>query len=109
MTEREFRRKYPHATESTIKRNQHLFEAPRSSYESESLDKRQMEKASDKGELAKRYRVKHVGVVFKANHGIELDEDNRRFIVKPLLDALVSMGLAESDKEIKTDVHQRLD
>lgn len=55
------------------------------------------------------YRLCHVEVEFHAAHGKRLDEDNRRYVVKPILDALVALGFAGDDKDITTETTQRND
>ena len=109
MNENKLRRLFPNAPESFIQRNKdHDFNS-RSTSKPEQLARKQLEKKMDQATLEKHFKLSFVDVVFHADHGIELDEDNRRFIVKPLLDAIVSMGIAKSDKEIKSDVLQRMD
>lgn len=109
MNEHEFKRRFPRASASVIKLNSGDVSDTGSPKKLKYVDRQQMETLLDKKALEKRYRLKFVRVEFHAAHGIELDEDNRKFIVKPLLDSLVSLGLAKSDKEIKSDVHQRMD
>lgn len=109
MNERKLRRLFPNAPESFIQRNKDNDIDSGGSSKSESMVRLQVENRMDKEALEKRFKLTFVGVEFHADHGIELDEDNRRFIVKPLLDSLVSIGLAKSDKEIKSNVLQRMD
>lgn len=55
------------------------------------------------------YCLRRVEIDFFANHGKELDQDNRRFIAKPILDALVNIGFASDDKNISSETTQRMD
>lgn len=56
--------------------------------------------------MGKEYYLKHVDVQFMAQHGKRLDEDNRRYIIKPILDAIVNLSIARSDKDITSEVTQ---
>ena len=102
-------RLFPHASNAFKRLNSDNNNAAGGPNKSEQLARKQLEKSLDKKTMEECYKLTFVDMVFHADHGIELDEDNRRFIVKPLLDAIVSMGIAKSDKEIKTNVLQRLD
>lgn len=109
MNPHELKRRFPNAGKSFIKLNSDNPTNTGSTSKPEQLVRKQMEASDDKTAFTKRFKLVHVGVVFHAEHGIKLDEDNRRYTVKPLLDSIVSMGLAQSDREIKTDVLQRMD
>lgn len=58
--------------------------------------------------MGAQYRLCRVEIEFYAAHGKELDEDNRRYIAKPILDALVNLGFARNDKDITSETTQRL-
>lgn len=55
------------------------------------------------------YFLCHVDITFCAEHGQLLDKDNRNYVGKPILDAIVDLGLAPEDSKIETHVDQRVD
>jgi hypothetical protein len=107
VNERKLKRIFPHASKDFIKRNTDNPIDSGSSDIPELLDRKQMGQIKRETTLEEKYMLRRVEVEFFANHGQELDEDNRRFIIKPILDAIVSLGISKTDKEIKSEVTQR--
>lgn len=109
MNEHEFKRRFPRASQSTIKRNCDRFDAPGSSDQSQSLDRQFMEDSCGNEAVQDAYKLCHIEVVFYAAHGNELDKDNKNYVVKKIQDSLVELGFSRSDKDITSKVDQRMD
>ena len=108
MNENKLRRLFPRAGEAFIKANSDKTDDPRTP----SGGKQAQEWVSEtlgNGKVEAQYRLRHVEIEFFANHGKRLDEDNRRYAAKPILDALVNLGFARDDKDITTETAQRMD
>lgn len=75
----------------------------------EQLDRHQVGEEGRGKTMGTQYRLCRVEIEFYAHHGQQLDEDNRRFIAKPILDALVNLGFARNDKDITSETTQRMD
>jgi hypothetical protein len=109
MNENKLRRLFPHATESFIERNKDRDNDTGSSDQSKPLDRQEVCKTQRGEKMVSKYRLSHCEVEFFAGHGKRMDEDNRRYVIKPILDAIVSLGLAHDDADITSEVTQRMD
>lgn len=73
----------------------------------EQLDRKEVCQTQRSKEMGTQYRLSHVGMDFHASHGHKLDQDNSRYTIKVVLDALVNLRFAQDDKEITSEVTQR--
>lgn len=111
MTPNEIKRRYPHASSAFIRANTDHADTGSSGMPSkpEPVDWQKLREACGSEAVGIQYSLCHVEVEFHAAHGKRLDEDNRRYIVKPILDALVNLGFASDDKNITSETTQRMD
>jgi hypothetical protein len=107
MTPNELKRHFPNATKSFIDKNS--TPSSRESKESEQVDKQRTGEACGSEKMGAQYSLRHCEVEFYASHGKVLDQDNRRYIPKVILDALVHLGFACDDKDITSETTQRMD
>lgn len=109
MNPNKLKRLFPHASKDFERLNSNMAEDKGMSGESEQMDRERTSEALGGKEMGAQYRLRHVDIVFFASHGKRLDEDNRRYISKPILDALVNLGFAGDDKDITSETTQRMD
>lgn len=105
LTPNQFRRLFPYASKSTLICN-NATESNGMPSESEQVDRERLGEAFGSEEVGTQYRLCRVEINFIARHGKTLDEDNRRYIAKPILDALVNLGFASDDKDITSETTQ---
>lgn len=109
MNPNKIKRLFKYASPTFIKLNSDNANDTGVSCESEQMDREWISETSRGEEVREVDRKCFVSVEFFAGHGQKLDEDNRRYIAKPILDALVNLGFSKSDKLFKSEVTQRMD
>jgi hypothetical protein len=107
MNRNQLKRLFPNASKSTIAANNDQPRDPGVPSEPKQVDQERVGEAQRSEAMGAQYRLRHCTVDFYAGHGKQLDEDNRKFMVKPILDALVKLGFASDDKDITTETTQR--
>lgn len=109
MNPNKLKRLFPHASSTFRKLNTDNPTDPRMSSEPEQVDRKEVCETQRGKEMGKKYHLRHVEIEFFAGHGRVLDQDNRRYIAKPILDAIVNIGIEKDDKDITSDVTQGMD
>lgn len=109
MNPRHLKRLFKNASDEFIKLNSDNIDDTRVSSESKPLDREEVCQALGGKKVGEEYSLKHVEMEFWATHGHKLDQDNARYTIKVVLDALVNLGFAKDDKEITSEVTQRMD
>jgi hypothetical protein len=108
MTERELRRWIQQGSEGFRALNPHLAH-PSGTQEPKRVVGKSLEKTRSRQGVGTRYRLRHVGITFHNASGKRYDPDNRGYVGKVAVDALVNLGFCDDDAEIETSVEQRLD
>lgn len=108
MNPHQLKRLFPHVSKSVLRANQDNPDDPGSSKESEQVDQTRFSETCGSEEMGAQYRLCRVEIEFYTKHAVKLDEDNRRYVAKPILDALVNLGFASDDKDITTETTQRV-
>lgn len=125
MTPEQLRAKFPNASQSFLERNgllakqkadklkannDHPIDHTIRPSKPEPVDGKEIREAQPDEGVGKAARLVAVKITFRADHGQQLDDDNREYAgAKPILDALHNLGLLGSDKEIRCQVVQRMD
>ncbi|MDD4989651.1 MAG: hypothetical protein PHV42_04475 [Candidatus Pacebacteria bacterium] len=100
---------FPNAHPESFKLNVRNSGGSRVPGKPEPVDEARTEEAQGSKAVGAQYRLRRVEIAFFANHGRKLDEDNRRFVAKPILDALVNLNYDKSDENITSETTQRMD
>lgn len=106
MNERRLSRLFPNGSKSFIKLNRDPVDDSRMSCQPESMDKQEMGENKRNQTKREEYSLKHVNIEFFAEHGKVMDSDNREYIAKTYIDALVQLGFSQDDKEVHSSVKQ---
>lgn len=122
MTPEQLKAKFPNASRSFLERNgllakrnadklkannDHPIDHTIRPSKSEPVDGKEIREARPDEGVGKAARLVAVRVVFTAKHGHKLDPDNASYAIsKPVADALVNLGIIESDKDLRIEVEQ---
>lgn len=109
MNPNKLRRLFPNAPESFIKRNSDKVINTGMPCQSEPMDRKEVCETYGSEEMGKTHSLRSCRIEFFAQHGHKLDRDNKDYVQKVILDALVNLGFERNDENIKGKVHQRMD
>lgn len=106
LPDRQLKRLFPHASKDFQRLNSDSSLDSRMSSKSKQVDWKEICETSGGEEMRKVNRFIHVEIKFFAGHGQTFDEDNRRYIAKPYLDALTNLRFSTTDKNFTSEVTQ---